>query len=96
MSRTDDEQVGTPANHHVDQGEEGMPQEQDRERERAAAAQLIQRRYRGYRERRQLNGFGLDSSSRWAEVRRTGLFSFFFFFESFFEGRERLLTGTGR
>lgn len=32
------------------------------------AAQMIQRNYRGYRERRQLNGIGLDASARWAEV----------------------------
>jgi hypothetical protein len=32
------------------------------------AAQLIQRNYRGYRERRQLKGIGLDASARWAEV----------------------------
>jgi predicted secreted protein len=33
------------------------------------AAQMIQRNYRGYRERRQLQGIGLDASARWAEVR---------------------------
>lgn len=32
------------------------------------AAQLIQRNYRGYRERRQLAGMGLDASARWTEV----------------------------
>ena len=32
------------------------------------AAQMIQRNYRGYRERRQLQGIGLDASARWAEV----------------------------
>lgn len=32
------------------------------------AAQLIQRNYRGYRERRQLKGWGLDASSRWSEA----------------------------
>ena len=36
------------------------------------AAQLIQRNYRGYRERRQLQGMGLDASARWAEVRGPG------------------------
>jgi hypothetical protein len=36
--------------------------------EKEEAAQLIQRNYRGYRERRQLNGIGLDASARWAEV----------------------------
>lgn len=33
------------------------------------AAQMIQRNYRGYRVRRQLQGMGLDASARWAEVR---------------------------
>ncbi|KAF5849527.1 hypothetical protein GGP41_005009 [Bipolaris sorokiniana] len=33
------------------------------------AAQVIQRNYRGYRERRQLQGMGLDASARWAEAR---------------------------
>lgn len=37
--------------------------------EREKAAQLIQRNYRGYRARRQLQGIGLDASARWAEVR---------------------------
>jgi hypothetical protein len=32
------------------------------------AARMIQRTYRGHRERRQLNGIGLDASARWAEV----------------------------
>lgn len=35
----------------------------------AAAAEPIQRNYRGYRERRQLQGLGLDPSTRWLEVR---------------------------
>lgn len=35
------------------------------------AAEVIQRNYRGYRERRQLQGMGLDASARWTEVRRT-------------------------
>jgi hypothetical protein len=37
--------------------------------EQKQAAQVIQRNYRGYRERRQLQGMGLDASARWAEVR---------------------------
>lgn len=37
-------------------------------REQQQAAQMIQRNYRGYRERRQLQGIGLDASARWAEV----------------------------
>ncbi|KAK7522768.1 hypothetical protein IWX49DRAFT_491972, partial [Phyllosticta citricarpa] len=32
------------------------------------AAKLIQRNYRGYRERRQLQGLRLDASTRWIEV----------------------------
>jgi hypothetical protein len=32
------------------------------------AAQMIQRNYRGYRERRHLQGIGLDASARWVEV----------------------------
>jgi hypothetical protein len=37
------------------------------------AATMIQRNYRGYRERRQLKGIGLDASARWAEVRSVPL-----------------------
>ena len=36
--------------------------------EEEQAAQMIQRNYRGYRERRQLAGMGLDPSARWVEV----------------------------
>ena len=36
--------------------------------ERDNAAKLIQKNYRGYRERRALEGHGLDSSTRWMEV----------------------------
>ena len=36
--------------------------------ERHDAAKLIQKNYRGYRERRALQGFGLDPSMRWIEV----------------------------
>lgn len=32
------------------------------------AAKLIQKNYRGYRARRQLEGMGLDASVRWSEV----------------------------
>jgi hypothetical protein len=38
--------------------------------ERAKAAALIQRNYRGYRERRQMYGLGLDPTSRWVEAIR--------------------------
>ncbi|OAF58271.1 hypothetical protein VC83_06420 [Pseudogymnoascus destructans] len=37
-------------------------------RGRNAAAELIQRNYRGYRERRQMRGWGLDPGSRWVEA----------------------------
>lgn len=40
--------------------------------EQKQAAQMIQRNYRGYRERRQLQGMGLDASARWAEAIRDG------------------------
>ena len=36
--------------------------------ERHDAAKVIQKNYRGYRERRALEGYGLDSSTRWIEV----------------------------
>jgi len=38
--------------------------------EKTKAAALIQRNYRGYRERRQMRGMGLDPSSRWIEALR--------------------------
>lgn len=38
--------------------------------EEEQAAQMIQRNYRGYRERRQLQGMGLDASARWSEVQQ--------------------------
>lgn len=40
----------------------------DNSKEQQHAAALIQKNYRGYRERRQLQGMGLDASSRWSEV----------------------------
>ncbi|KAL5121354.1 hypothetical protein ACEQ8H_000822 [Pleosporales sp. CAS-2024a] len=48
--------------------ETAKPQHEDDEA--TQAAQLIQRNYRGYRARRQLNGIGLDASARWAEAVR--------------------------
>jgi hypothetical protein len=53
--------------HHVasrNSDEEGSSGQRTEEE----AAQMIQRNYRGYRERRQLKGIGLDASARWAEV----------------------------
>lgn len=38
------------------------------EGEREKAAQLIQRNYRGHRERRMINGMSLDPSTRWVEA----------------------------
>lgn len=35
---------------------------------KSAAARVIQRHYRGYRDRRQLRGLGLDASARWLDV----------------------------
>ncbi|KAF2736622.1 hypothetical protein EJ04DRAFT_462661 [Polyplosphaeria fusca] len=55
----------------ADVGEEGAarrPEEEHQQQE--AAAQLIQRNYRGYRVRRQLEGQGLDASTRWSEAIR--------------------------
>jgi len=40
--------------------------------ERANAAEIIQRNYRGYRERRALKGYGLDPSTRWLEALKDG------------------------
>ena len=34
----------------------------------SAAARVLQRTYRGHRERRQMRGLGLDPSTRWTEV----------------------------
>lgn len=44
------------------------PELSDEERTKAAA--LIERNYRGYRERRQMRGMGLDPSRRWIEALR--------------------------
>lgn len=38
--------------------------------ERLKAAELIQRNYRGYRERRQMRGMGMDAGTRWIEALR--------------------------
>jgi len=39
------------------------------QRSEAHAARILQRTYRGHRERRQLQGLSLDPTSRWTEVR---------------------------
>lgn len=41
----------------------------EKKHSRDAAAQVIQRNYRGYRERRELKGHGLSPSVRWTVVR---------------------------
>lgn len=38
------------------------------EDERTAAAEMIQRNYRGHRTRRAMKGFSLDPGTRWMEV----------------------------
>ncbi|OAF99052.1 uncharacterized protein CC84DRAFT_415475 [Paraphaeosphaeria sporulosa] len=43
--------------------------------EQERAAQLIQKNYRGYRERRQLQGMGLDAGARWSEALKEGSFA---------------------
>jgi hypothetical protein len=40
--------------------------------EQKNAAQVIQRNYRGYRARRELQGYALDPSLRWVEALREG------------------------
>ncbi|QDS67923.1 hypothetical protein FKW77_008614 [Venturia effusa] len=44
--------------------------QRDGRTEESAAAAMIQRNYRGYRERRQLRGIGLSPSTRWQEAVR--------------------------
>ncbi|KAL1651264.1 hypothetical protein SLS58_000603 [Diplodia intermedia] len=43
-----------------------------RDEEEAVAAALIQRNYRGYKQRRELAGMGLDPSTRWVEAIKEG------------------------
>lgn len=52
--------------HAVDTGSGDAPLKELQQQEQAA--QVIQRNYRGYRERRQLKGIGLSASTRWSEV----------------------------
>ena len=44
----------------------------------SAAARVLQRTYRGHRERRQLRGLGLDPSTRWTEVCTLSTLGFLF------------------
>jgi len=71
MSRADpsDEAAKHLDDHHdptEDAAVQGAPAEHTEQKQ---AAELIQRNYRGYRSRRQLEGMGLDPSARWTEVR---------------------------
>lgn len=69
MSRTEaDEPQDAAANRHDGPKQAAEDAALD-DTEQAQAAQLIQRNYRGYRERRKLKGLGLDADSRWSEVR---------------------------
>lgn len=54
----------------MDEVRDGSPEKRSSAAPQAEedAARKIQRNYRGYRERRQLKGYGLDASARWAEV----------------------------
>lgn len=40
--------------------------------EKIVAAEIIQRNYRGHRDRRAMKGFGLDPSTRWMEALKDG------------------------
>ncbi|TLD24613.1 iq calmodulin-binding motif protein [Venturia nashicola] len=69
------EKVSETASQHDEKERlvEGPPaarQEDGRTEETTAAAAMIQRNYRGYRERRQLRGMGLSPSTRWQEAVR--------------------------
>lgn len=49
-------------------------QPEDDGEERDTAARMIQKNYRGYRARRALSGYGLDSNTRWIEALKEGEF----------------------
>jgi hypothetical protein len=53
----------------IAQVQQQREEERARKRRESNAAEMIQRNYRGYRERRALKGMGLTSSMRWVEVR---------------------------
>ncbi|KAG9893853.1 hypothetical protein KCU94_g12594, partial [Aureobasidium melanogenum] len=44
--------------------------------EQKAAAEIIQRNYRGYRERREMRGLGLSASTRWFDAVQEGTWLF--------------------
>ena len=68
MSPVQDEDRETPPDQHEAHSSAQVEQAALDSGEQEQAAQMIQRNYRGYRTRRQLNGMGLDASSRWEEV----------------------------
>ncbi|KFY45187.1 hypothetical protein V494_01087, partial [Pseudogymnoascus sp. VKM F-4513 (FW-928)] len=51
-----------------EKAQQSLCEDERAEGDRSAAAELIQRNYRGYRERRQMRGWGLDPGSRWVEA----------------------------
>lgn len=67
MSRPDDSDDAA-AGQHGEPTENGVETRPSEQKQQERAAQMIQRNYRGYRERRQLEGIGLDANARWSEV----------------------------
>ena len=47
---------------------EAIPEEEASQERRDSAARVIQKTYRGHRERRHLKGLSLDPTTRWTEV----------------------------
>lgn len=54
--------------------QEAKEQDQKENQERTRAARLIQKTFRGHRARRELEGFGLDASTRWISALREAEF----------------------
>ncbi|KAK3063098.1 hypothetical protein LTS18_002757 [Coniosporium uncinatum] len=75
MSFDRDQLLDIAAKQDAKEKERRASQVAQRQQEENAAAEMIQRNYRGYRERRQLMGMGLDSSTRWVEAVREGTYS---------------------
>lgn len=61
-------QDAAPNDHHGSSTEAAAKSASDEHKQKEEAAQMIQKHYRGYRERRQLQGMGLDATTRWVEV----------------------------
>lgn len=59
-----------PASRHAaaQKAPEALARASSSSNEQEHAAQIIQKHYRGYRERRQLQGMGLNAGARWSEV----------------------------